>query len=129
MDKTPVISTIVVGLSLSSAAMAQESGQPGRDPAGAPAGPVVAECVPPQAPAQLFITKPQEPALPVCAARNLCSKSVAETYNLAILNYNRAITRSNEVSGDYVDSLNDYARDAGRYANCEIDRLNRMTVD
>lgn len=128
MDTTAVIST-VVGLSLSSAAMAQEVGQPGREPAGAPTESVDAECVPPQAPAQLFITKPLEPALPVCAARNLCSKSVAETYNLAILNYNRAITRSNEVSGDYVASLNDYARDAGRYANCEIDRLNRMTVD
>ena len=128
MDTTAVISTIV-GVSLSSAAMAQEVGQPGREPAAAPTKSVDAECVPPQAPARLFITKPQEPALPVCAARNLCSKSVAETYNLAILNYNRAIPRSNEVSGDYVASLNDYARDAGRFASCEIDRLNRMTVD
>jgi hypothetical protein len=111
---------------LAGPAMAQEVTQP---PAGEAAAPSAEEakpegCVLAQPPPRLTITMPTEPKLPSCAAKNNCSKPVADACNAAVTAHNKAVTRANEASGDYVDKLNDFGRGTSRYVNCEIDRLN-----
>ncbi len=86
------------------------------------------ECVMATPPAKVTIHPPVEPAKPACAAINKCSKQVAEKFNAEIVFYNNAIAKANEALGDYVEKLNDYARGAGRYSNCEITRLNNLMV-
>jgi hypothetical protein len=110
-------------------AVAQEGAQPTTD---APAAPAEAAAEPAckiaQPPGRLIITMPTEPKLPACAAKNNCTKPVADAYNAGILAYNKSMTRINEATADYVDALNDYARAAGRYTQCEIDRLNEQVA-
>ncbi|MFT3723784.1 MAG: hypothetical protein QM773_09375 [Hyphomonadaceae bacterium] len=85
-----------------------------------------AECTPAAVPARVIITPPTKPATPACAAKNICSKAVADQFNASIVAYNKAIRLTNEAVGAYADALNNYARDAGRYSMCEIDRLNAL---
>jgi len=118
---------VAASFALAGSAFAQEGSQPATQPAAdvAASGETAdAACKPAQAPGRLIITLPTEPALPACAAKNNCSKAVADAYNSGILSYNKSMARVNEATADYVDKLNDYARTAGRYTQCEIDRLN-----
>lgn len=111
-------------------ALAQEGTQPATAAPADAAAPAAEEprCKLAQPPARLIITMPKKPALPACAEKNNCSKGVADAYNAAILSYNKSMSRVNEATGDYVDELNDYARNTGRYAQCEIDRLNEIVA-
>jgi hypothetical protein len=118
---------LAASVAFAGSAMAQETTQP---PTDAPAPTEAAEprCKLAQAPGRLIITMPTAPVRPVCATLNNCSKQVAEKYNAGILTYNKSMTRINEATADYVDALNDYARAAGRYTQCEIDRLNEQVA-
>jgi hypothetical protein len=118
---------LAASVALAGSAMAQETTQPPTD-APAPAEAAEPACKLAQAPGRLIITMPTAPVRPVCATLNNCSKQVAEKYNAGILTYNKSMTRINEATADYVDALNDYARAAGRYTQCEIDRLNEQVA-
>jgi hypothetical protein len=95
---------------------------PATDPAAA------SECKLAQAPGRLRITMPDEPVKPACAAKGNCSKAVADKFNAEIASYNKFMVKVNEAASAYVDELNAYTRDAGRYSSCEIDRLNAIVV-
>ncbi len=107
------------------AAYAQETTQttepaaPAVEPAADPAA-----CVLPTVPGRLMLTMPTEPKLPACAAKNNCNKATADSYNAAILSYNKSMDRVNEATSDYVAKLNEFTRQAGRYASCELTRIN-----
>jgi hypothetical protein len=99
-----------------------DAAAPATDPAAA------SECKLAQAPGRLRITMPAEPVKPACAAKGNCSKAVADKFNAEITSYNKFMTKVNEAASAYVDELNAYTRDAGRYSSCEIDRLNAIVV-
>jgi hypothetical protein len=86
------------------------------------------ECVVSSPPPRLLITLPVEPAKPACATKGVCSKAVADKFNAEVVVFNSAMMKANEAAGQYVDKLNAYMRDANRYANCEIQRLNSVMV-
>lgn len=116
----------LMGAFLAPVALAQQGSEPATTPPveAAPEG-----CQLAQAPGRLLITMPQEPKLPTCAERNTCTQQVADLHNAQIMTYNRNMQKINEATADYVAKLNEYARAAGRYASCEIDRLNSQVVN
>jgi hypothetical protein len=111
---------------LAPAALAQQGSETAATP---PVEATPEDCQLAQAPGRLIITMPQEPKLPTCAERNTCTKQVADLHNSQIMTYNRNMQKINEATADYVAKLNEYTRAAGRYASCEIDRLNSQVVN
>lgn len=116
---------LAASLMVAGGAVAQQAEQPPRaeEPATA-----VAECTPAQPPGRLMVTMPTAAKRPACADRGNCSKTVADQFNASIIAHNKSMSRINEATAEYVDALNDYARAAGRYAQCEIDRLNEVVL-
>lgn len=116
---------LAASLMLAGGAIAQQTAQPpgGEEPAAA-----TAECTPAAPPGPLTVTMPTAVKRPACADKGNCSKAVADQFNASVMAYNRSMSRINDATAEYVDALNSYTRAAGRYAQCEIERLNEIVL-